>query len=232
MTRSRGKQHLDSRIAIGLRSVRGGAVLVAVAIAAGEPQLVVSTMLPTADAGDSLALAPYQAAASCPTPSNGSASAGAEAVVAEGRRRQHATARKNLASILDLLREQGHVPIGAALLVNRAGWVTDLLSYSLEHAEHVPVADGLAVRDAVRGAFEQADIAVTEYDEKSLPDRAVTDLSTTAERLDGQLRRIGATSKPWRKEQKTACLAAWHLLATSGVHPSSRRAPRRAKPRR
>jgi len=227
VTRHGGKRRAtDSRIAIGVRAMRGGAVTTAVAIVAGEPRLVVSTMLPTADADDSLALSPYLAAASLPRLGNGRASARAEAAVAEGRRRQHATARKNLASLLEALREQDHTPVGAALLVNRAGWVTDLLHYSLEHSEHVPVADGLAVRDALRGAFEQAGIDVTEYDEKSLTTRALADLPVSAAQLDAHLRRIGAESKPWRKEQKTASLAAWHLLATANASPASRESRR------
>ena len=41
-----------------------------------------------------------------------------------------------------------------ALLVNRAGWITDLLQYSLFDPGHPPVAEGLAVRDALRESIQ------------------------------------------------------------------------------
>ena len=75
--------------------------------------------------------------------------------------------------------------------------ITDLLSYSREWAEHILVAEGLAVRDALRFAVRQCGLDVVELDEKSLPD--------SAEHLKARGR---VAVKPWRKEQKLAYLAA------------------------
>jgi hypothetical protein len=102
----------------------------------------------------------------------------------------------------------------AALLVNRAGWITDLLEHSLFSPDHPPTAEGLAVRDALRHALTECGVDFTEMDEKSLPDMAAHALPIAAGELDVRLKDLGlAAGKPWRKEQKLACLAAWLRLS-------------------
>jgi hypothetical protein len=97
-----------------------------------------------------------------------------------------------------------------ALLANRAGWVTDLLSYSLFDPQHPPVAEGLAVRDALRAAAARCGLALTETDEKSLPEMGPACLGLTTGQVDATLAAFGtAAGRPWRKEQKLAALAAW-----------------------
>jgi hypothetical protein len=52
-------------------------------------------------------------------------------------------------------------------------------------------------------------------DEKSLPDLAAHVLDLSPGALDARLKALGASvERPWRKEQKLACLAAWVALAT------------------
>ncbi len=105
----------------------------------------------------------------------------------------------------------------AALLVNRAGWVTDVLEYSLSWPEHVPVAEGLAVRDALRSAFKQCRLEAVELDEKSLPDLAEHALGLSPAQIGARLKTLGETAgRPWRKEQKLACLAAWVAVRGRG----------------
>jgi hypothetical protein len=134
--------------------------------------------------------------------------------VAEGRRRQDKLAAKGLEDIVRTMRNMDCEPVVAALLVNRAGWVTDLLSYSLAFPDHPPVAEGLAVRDALRFAIRRAGVDSAEMDEKSLPDLASEVLRIRSAELDARLKALGAIAgRPWRKEQKLACLAAWVALA-------------------
>ncbi|HEX5006091.1 MAG TPA: hypothetical protein VFV70_03195, partial [Hyphomonadaceae bacterium] len=145
---------------------------------------------------------------------DGKISAGATAAVAEGRKRQDRLAAGGLNGILDSLRGEGWAPVVAALLVNRAGWVTDLLAYSVAYSDHPPVAEGLAVREALRFACRSASLTIAEIDEKSLPELASEVLQTGASGLDVRLKALGATAgRPWRKEQKLACLAAWLSVA-------------------
>ena len=201
-------------VAIGLRAQRGGAVAVAVAVRQGQPQVLVSSLVETCAAGDPLSLGPYGAAAALPRDPQGRATAEAAAAVAEGRRRQDQIAAANLQALAGRLAEGGGGPAVAALLVNRAGWVTDLLGYSLAWPEHAAVADGLAVRDALRSACREAAVEIVELDEKSLPELAAKTLGLAPDEIDARLKALGgAVARPWRKEQRLACLAAWVAAA-------------------
>lgn len=195
---------------LGFRAERGGAVVVGVAIAGGETRVVLSSFLPTATEGDRLALEPYHVAAAMERGPDGGASPKAIAAVAKGRTRQDALAVKGLNDIIGKLHHAGYEPAVAALLVNRAGWMTDLLAYSLAFPDHPPVAEGLAVRDALRFAFAECGLKVAETDEKSLPGLASKRLGMAPAALDTRIKAFGAAAgRPWRKEQKLACLAAW-----------------------
>lgn len=201
-------------VGLGFRAGRGGSVVVGVALDGREPRVVLSTFLATAAEGDRLAFEPYHVAAEMARGPNGKVSSEAAAAVAEGRKRQDQMATRGLDALIGKLHEDKYKPVVAALLVNRAGWITDLLEYSLFAPEHPPVAEGLAVRDALRFAFARCGIEVKEIDEKSLPETASHRFSIAA--IDTRLKALGATAgKPWRKEQKLACLAAW--LAVSAV---------------
>ncbi len=181
-------------IANGLRARLGVSAVVAVE-GIRALRRVLSTFLATAAQGDRVAYEPYHLAFETP--------AKAAAIVAEGRARQERTA---LESLDDIVRRLSEKPVAAALLVNRAGWVADLLQYSLAAPEHPAVAEGLAVRDALRSALAARAVAAIEMDEKSLPELAPAD-------ADARVKAMGAAAgKPWRKEQKLACLAAWMAL--------------------
>jgi len=201
------------RTALGLRACKGGAVAVGVRVEQGEPRLLVSTFLKTHEDGDRLSLEPYRVAAEMAAAAQGM-TPDVAAAVAEGRRRQDSFAANSLKRLLDELADPTGKRVVAALLVNRAGWITDLLAYSLAFEDHVPVAEGLAVRDALRAACRHCGIESTELDEKSLPDTAPARLGRSNAEIDGTLKALGAAAgKPWRKEQKLACLAAWTVAA-------------------
>jgi hypothetical protein len=203
-------------IGLGLRALRGGGVVVGVAIEAGRPRVVLSSFLVTAADGDRLSLEPYSVAAEMERGPGGEVSAEAAAAVAEGRKRQDQLAAIGLGDIFRQVRDAGCEPVVAALLLNRAGWITDLLAHSLSAPEHPPVAEGLAVRAALRFAFGRVGLQAVEWDEKSLPGRASEEFGLSPVELDARLKALGAAvGRPWRKEQKVACLAAWLALATA-----------------
>ncbi|SRR5579859_119863 len=193
-------------IGIGLRAQKGGAVAVVLSVTANGPQMRFSGSISTAAEGDRLSFEPYRVAFEMARKPQGGASDEAKAAVQEGRRRQDRLAADGLRAVA----EAWPGPAVAALLVNRAGWITDLLDYSLGWAEHVPVAETLAVRDALRFAIAECGLERSELDEKSLPDHASQVLGLPVAEIDAQLKGLGlAVGKPWRKEQKLACLAAW-----------------------
>ena len=191
-------------VALGFRAQRGGSVVVGVA---AGPRILLSTFLSTAAEGDRLSLEPYHVAFEM----GREATPEAKAAVAEGRARQDALAAEGLARLIGQLEAMECTPVAAALLVNRAGWITDLMQHSLSDPAHPPVAEGLAVRDALRFAFGRCGLAVTEMDEKSLAEAASLELGLPPGEPEARLRAFSA--KPWRKEQKLACLAAWLAIA-------------------
>lgn len=202
-------------IGLGLRAVRGGGVIVGVALEGDEPRIVLSSFVATGTKDDRLSLEPYHVAAEMKRSPGGEASAEAAAAVAEGRKRQDKLAANGLSNIVRELRHAGHKPVVAALLINRAGWISDLLAYSLAFPDHPPVAEGLAVREALRFAIRGVGVDIAEVDEKSLPDLATEVLRLGSAELDARLKALGTSAgRPWRKEQKLACLAAWVTLAT------------------
>lgn len=200
-------------VGLGFRALKGGGVVVGVAADTGGPRVLLSSFLATAAEGDRLALEPYHVAAEMERSLAGGASPRAAAAVAEGRRRQEALALAGLADIVARLRQAGAAPAVAALLVNRAGWISDLLAYSLAYADHPPVAEGLAVRDALRFACGRLGLPVAEMDEKSLHPLASQALGLEPADIAARLDALSATAgRPWRKEQKLACLAAWMVV--------------------
>ncbi len=215
----------ETPIALGFRAERGGAVVVGVALDDGALRVVLSSFLATAAEGDRLSLEPYHVAAEMKRAPDGGASAEAKAAVAKGRKRQEALAAKGVETINRELRVQGYAITAAALLVNRASRMTDLLAYSLAFPDHPPVAEGLAVRDALRFALDHNALKATEMDEKSLPELASELLRLSSATLDVRLKTLGATAghRPWRKEQKIACLSAWVAIAQGSKPAKSRR---------
>jgi hypothetical protein len=198
---------------LGLRARKGGAVVVGVTVEAREPRVLVSTILASSADGDRLSFEPCRVAVEMRP--QGKATPEKANLVAEGRRRQDQLAAKGLREILSQLEEAGRKPAAAAPLVNRAGWITDLLEHSLIWPDdHLPVVEALAVRDALRFAFRHSGIAAIELDEKFLSDVAAKTLGMPKAEIDARLKKLGGTvAKPWRKEQKLACLSAWLAVA-------------------
>jgi hypothetical protein len=207
----------ETPVALSFRALRGGSVVVGVAVDTGAPRVVLNAFLATAAEGDRSTFEPYHVAYEMAGgPTKDAPPAAVVAAIAEARRRQAALAEIALGAILAQLRERRLEPRLAVLLINRAGWMTDDLPHALRAPEHPPVVEGLAVRDALRFAFRQCGLPSIETDEKSLPDTADAVLGLSPGAQDAQLKVLGAAAgKPWRKEQKAACLAAWVALAAA-----------------
>ncbi|HEX3666998.1 MAG TPA: hypothetical protein VHU23_17380 [Rhizomicrobium sp.] len=211
---SAGRREVMTAIGLGFRAERGGSVVIGVGVEGGAPRIVLSAFLATSAGSDRLSLEPYHVAVELARGARDGVPADAVAAVAEGRRRQDQLAKTGLEDILHKLEKAESKPVIAALLVNRAGWISDLLQYSLFAPEHPAVAEGLAVRAALRFALAQCSVETVEMDEKSLAETACRQLLISSTELEACLKRLGTSAgRPWRKEQKLACLSAWLAVA-------------------
>jgi hypothetical protein len=115
-----GRKSGTRPIGLGFRALKGGGVVVGVVVDEGDPRVVLSTFLPTAAAGDRLALEPYRVAYEMKHGPDGGASTEAAAAVAEGHKRQGELAAQGMCDIVRKLRDAGCQPVIAALLVKAA----------------------------------------------------------------------------------------------------------------
>jgi hypothetical protein len=189
----------------------GWAAAVGITLVDGAPQLVHSSIIATAPDGDRIAKEPYHVAAGWdgltrvpPHPDPASA-------VAQGRKTQERMASKAIADIVAELKAKKLKVAAGAVLATRG-----LQSYSLEealsHHAHVHVAEGMAVRDAVRFALKANKIPSREFDQKSLYLEGAKALKLTEARLKQRLTELKDTAKPWTQDQKLCALAAWLAL--------------------
>jgi hypothetical protein len=84
------------RVGLGFRALKGGSVVVGVAMYKSEPRVVLSSFLVTVAEGDRLSLEPYHVATETERGPHGGASEQAVAAAAEGRKRQDALAAAEL----------------------------------------------------------------------------------------------------------------------------------------
>jgi hypothetical protein len=136
----------------------------------------------------------------------------AERLVRESRELSLGRAKAALQAAVDELASREYEVAASGILVGNAPPTTSLeailASHSLVHA-----AEGALFRAAVRAACEALGIAVSEVRAKDLQSRAAATLGIPAGKLSQQLAAIGkAAGRPWAKDQKDSCLAAWIAL--------------------
>lgn len=202
-------------VTLGLRAMKGGAAMICVEANATSPRAVFSTFLATSEGSDRLSFEPYTLGFELAASDDAGSNERAIDAVKTGTKRQVGFAKKNLEAKLIALKSDGFSVGGAGLLVNRAGWVTDLIEYGLSSPEHAAVAEGLSVRDALRSAMRALKLSWIEIDEKSI-ESSVGDLfSISPSEINTMLKRAGKeVGRPWRTEQKLAYLAAWLITAS------------------
>ena len=95
---------------LGLRAIRGGAVMVAVVLEKDAPGVVLSSFLATAAEGDRLAFEPYTVAAEMDCRPGGGDLDAIKAAVTEARARQDALAAAGLKAATDLCARRDLIP--------------------------------------------------------------------------------------------------------------------------
>jgi hypothetical protein len=201
-----------TQAALGLRAHMGWAAAVAVTLEGAAPRLVHSSIIMTAPDGDRIAKEPYHVAAGWDGLTRVAPHPDPAAAVAQGRKTQERMASQAIAEIVAELKAQKLKVAAGAVLATRGLQMYDLAD-ALSHHAHVHVAEGMAVRDALRFALKANKIAAREFDQKSLYAEGGKTLKLTEARLKQTLVDLKGTAKPWTQDQKLCALAAWLALA-------------------
>lgn len=137
----------------------------------------------------------------------------AERLVRETAQTSGSNAETALRAALEALGAESYDVVGAGLPVG-ARPVSEPLETILQSHARVHAAEGELYRSSVRDASTALGLPVTEVRARELPARAARALGVSAGSLDELLARVGrAAGRPWAKDQRDACLAAWIALA-------------------
>ena len=126
-------------------------------------------------------------------------------IVARGKALQLEAATRVLGELDDRL--DGSLELGV-VLTGRG--INVGLEHDLDSHAHIHVAEGRAVREAIRGALDQLDVAWVDYDEKSILGAAAATRGEQEKATDAVWRENKpATTRKWAKEERLLAMAAW-----------------------
>jgi hypothetical protein len=190
------------KLTLGLKAHSGWAVAVVLGEAGNQFELIHRCRLELVDERNLVwAKQPYHAA-------DGLKPDRARAVVQRGIESAHQVASRELKSLSEDLREQGHAIAGCGVLVAAPlpGWSTEEIL-----AVHVRMhrAEGVLFPDALVRAASACGLRVTAIQEKELEEQVKRTLSSSMDDVLVRVNKIGkAAGPPWRKDHKLASIAA------------------------
>lgn len=130
-------------------------------------------------------------------------------VIARGRKRQVAAAKKCLAAYLDTL-QQIDLRWTLAVVLTGRGKLGDELEHILGSHAHIHIAEGEAVRSAMRAALDAINVDYVLQDEKSVIADASRELDLGEDQCDLYLKELKpAGARSWCKEERLIALGAW-----------------------
>ena len=209
----------SGQAAIGVSAHLGWAAIAVVEASKRGLRVLVSGRIETADPDDREALEPYHVAGGfegldrVPRPPDPAAA------VARGLRKQRRHTALALAGVEKRLARGGHSLGCAGILVSRGRGADDLEKAIGSHTQ-IHIEEGLAVRDSLRRALEKSCGCVVDVDQKTVVAIAARELAMREAALLAALEAAPPEDGgPWRKEEKTAALAAWIAWARRGRRP-------------
>ena len=197
------------RAAIGISAHLGWAATATITV--GRPGLRVlrTDRLEIAGPDDRAAKEPYHVAGGfeglerVPRPAN------PEAGLKHGLQRQRRSTRRATSEIEGALAAVGHRIAFVAILVSR-GRPAATFEQAIGSHTQIHIEEGIAVRESLRLALTRSGNPVENLDQKTIWSTASEELGRPAEDLLAQLSALRPDNEgSWRKEEKTAALAAW-----------------------
>jgi hypothetical protein len=136
----------------------------------------------------------------------------AERLVRESAELSLTRAKAALQAAVEELASREYEVIASGIVAGNPPPTTSLESILASHAL-VHAAEGELFRSAIRRASEALDIPVTDVRARELGSRAARALGIPPAGVAQQVAAIGrAAGRPWAKDQKDSCLAAWIAL--------------------
>jgi hypothetical protein len=194
-------------VALGFRTHLGWAALVALGGSPDDPRVIERQRLTMTDPAVPESAEPYHAARGLDLDE-------AEGVVHQAREAVRAVTRRELRSLVDTLRAEGHALVGSAILTGKGRMPSGLAQTLASHAM-VHVAEGLMFREALREGSEICSLPVCGLLEREAYEQTAAVLRVSPEHLQERVDAFGRElGPPWRQDQKLATVAAWFALAS------------------
>ena len=131
------------------------------------------------------------------------------AVIRRGRRKQERRVEVALEALRRSLEQSGWNWTRAVVLTGR-GWLSEDLEHTLAAHAHVHVAEGEAIRDALRAGVAKLKLDCLDQDEKSVRPAAQAKLECSDDELKARMKAARpADARSWRQEEQLVALAAW-----------------------
>jgi hypothetical protein len=192
------------RVALGLRSHSGWAVLIALQGPASAPVVVARRRLKLCDT--SFPRQPYHAAENLPA-------ARAEALVNRSLETATKLAREAVGAAVEERRAAGQELAGAGLLLSSSRPLPKELAAILASHALIHTAEGEMYRDVLRAGCEKAGVEVAGMRERDLLASAGPRLKLAPDAIAARLAALGKPlGPPWTQDEKLASLAAWLVL--------------------
>lgn len=197
------------RAAIGISAHLGWAATSTVAVGKQGLRVLRTDRLETSPPNDRSAKEPYHVAggfdglARVPRPSDPGAA------LERGLRAQRRETRRVVAALERDLAAAGHRIAFVAILVSRGRAAASFEQAVGSHTQ-VHIEEGIAVRESFRRALGDGDRRIDDLDQKTIWATAARELGRREDALLAALSKLRPDDGgPWRKEEKTAALAAW-----------------------
>jgi hypothetical protein len=197
------------RVALGLRSHSGWAVMIALQGPVSAPVVVDRRRLELCDA--SFPRQPYHAAENL-------TAAKAEALVSRSLETADRLAASAVAAAVETRRKDGREVAGAGLLLSSSRPLPRELAKVLASHALIHTAEGEMYRDALRSGCAKAGVEVAGWRERDIVADAAQRLKLAPEAIQARLEALGKPlGPPWTQDQKLASLAAWLVLRAEGT---------------
>jgi hypothetical protein len=195
-------------VALGFRVHSGWTSLVAVALEAGSPMVLLKQRPHLVNTFTFEFRQPYHTAEKAPRSE-------APGIIARIRTEARGLACQALRSVQKKLRSEGfEVRYGALLLAS--GRTLPSLPQILESHALIHTADGELFRNALLHATERCELATFTAKENGLMSQAVDALRLQPEKITRRLAELGmGLGPPWTQDEKLAALIAWVSLVGS-----------------